>query len=1129
MPLIFSAYVLAAGMALHAGIQSALIAATGYRQGLHAAFALSCVCAATFQVASACLYTLHAPLFADIAFRIQVASSALFMIPFTAFVAAYSGRELSLRRLAGLVILFCALALLAAFSAYGLRFTAVEFSAPLLMPWGEELVSFVGRVHFGSWLLRAVYGGVFLWTLARSVTQFHTGQRRDALFLAVCIVLLSVSMGCALLTDLRLHRSFYWEGFAYLGFVLLMNFSLSLDVRTHSLCLTESIADLEKTQAELQQSELRLRILGDRLPDSYLYEYSRDAQGRPQFLYLSSGIERLHGIAAAEALADAGKLIAQIAAEQLPSYRAAEAESERQMSDFAMDIRMCRADGQWRWLQMRSSPRSDGRGGIVWDGVATDITERVALMQALENNNAMLRRINYAQQNFIASDDPLASFEYLLQQLLEATDSRFGLIGEVMIDAEGCPFLKTFVLSDIAWNAESRRLYDENGGYGIEFRNLRGLFGTVMTRGDTVIVNNFNEIKEHGLQHPVGHPPIDTFMGIPIYCGDAVAGLAGLANRSGGYDPAVARSVEQYMTTCATLIDAYRNKRIRQEAEAALRLHASVFDNAWEGIAITDAGGKMLSVNKAFLQLTGYSEDEVLGNNPRMLSSGRQDAAFYQAMWHTITTHGHWRGEVWNRKKNGELYAGILTISAVRDAGGAFSNYVGIFADITDLKNTQQRLEYLANYDALTGLPNRILLADRLQQGIAHAQRSGTLLAVCFMDLDGFKPVNDKYGHEIGDRLLTAVGERLANVVCSGDTVARLGGDEFVLLLLDAADTDEVGAAVARILAAVAAPFGVDNLQLYVSASLGLTLYPLDTADCDTLLRHADAAMYEAKQAGRNRFHLFDAQLDQELQMHQQALQRLGSALRENEFRLYYQPKINLRSGEIVGMEALLRWRHPERGLLHPSEFLPLAESTDLIIEIGAWVLNVALAQIRQWRRHGLEVPVSVNVAARQLQHPDFLSALNTVLIQYADVPSSLLELEILETAALETEQCAEVVRDAYQRFGIASSLDDFGTGYSSLAYLKRLPVKMLKIDQSFVRNMLDDRENQAVIAGIVQLAKVFRRKVLAEGVETGRHAAKLLEMGCELAQGYGIAPPMPVGEATLWLKERKQAPLRLP
>lgn len=1117
IPLVFALYFFAAGITLYEALHNALIGLYGYRRSLFASFALTCLCSAIFQVASGCLYIADSLTFADVVFRVQLAAAALFFIPFTVFVTLYAGQTASKRQIAGMVICFGAIALLIAFSSYGMRFSALEFAAPLVMPWGEKLNRFSGNIDGAGWLLRILFWLVFMWALAYVLARYRTGQRHSALFLAVCILLLMSSYIWGTLIDLGLVKSIYLAGFAYLGFVLLMSFSLSLDIHAQTVRLTNTVANLQKTETSLRESESRLRNLGDRLPDSYLYEYTKKDDGVPKFLYLSSGVERLHGVKVKEVLFDAGKLFAQIAPEQLRDYYAAEAASMRDKTGFAMDMRICRADGQWRWLQFSSSPRRKIDGRVVWDGVATDITERIALLQALEKNIAMLRRINYTQQRFIETGNPLESFGFLLKQLLEATGSESGFIGTLLTSTNGHPYLSLYALSDTACNGAARAGIDKNSAQEMECHHLDGLVGAVMAHGESVIANDIaDDSRLSGIS--VLFTQIKAFLGIPIYYGADMVGIAGLANRRGGYDETVVKSLTQYVTTCAIMIDAYRNKRIRQEAEAALVLHASVFENAWEGIIITDARCRILTVNEAFLHMSGYSKEEVLGKNLKMLGSGRQNAGFYKAMWDAINSTGHWRGEIWNRKKNGELYAEILTLSAVKSVQGEITNYVGIFADITELKKTQQRLEHLANYDPVTGLPNRILLADRLQQSLAQAARNEALLAVCFIDLDGFKLINDKYGHETGDKLLMAVAKRLSDAVRGGDTVSRLGGDEFVILLVNVADMDEIGSAMSRILDSVAASFTIDNHKLHISASLGLTIFPLDNSDCDALVRHADSAMYEAKQAGRNRFHLFDAGLDQQTQIRHKLLQRLRNALRQHEFRLYYQPKVNLRTGRVIGMEALLRWQHPERGLLTPSEFLPLTESSDLIVEIGDWVLDNVLAQIRDWRQRDLEMQVSVNVAARQLQHPNFLAGLGAVLAKYPDVPASLLELEILETAALETGQCSKVVMNAYKLLGISFALDDFGTGYSTLAYLKQLPVKMLKIDQAFVRDMLEDREDQAIIKGIVQLAEVFRVKVLAEGVESSHHAAKLLEMGCDLAQGWGIAPPMPVDEVISWV-----------
>lgn len=557
----------------------------------------------------------------------------------------------------------------------------------------------------------------------------------------------------------------------------------------------------------------------------------------------------------------------------------------------------------------------------------------------------------------------------------------------------------------------------------------------------------------------------------------------------------------------------------RLHAESRQRLAASVFDNAHEGIMITDPQGVIIEVNNTFTELTGYSHAEAVGRNADLLKSGHHDAEFYREMWATIRQLGHWRGEVWNRKKSGEIFVELLTISAVRDLSGAVSQYVAIFSDITVLKEHQRRLEHLAHFDALTQLPNRMLLADRLELAMANAARNDTLLAVCYLDLDGFKPVNDQYGHAAGDHLLVEVARRLKACVRGGDTVARLGGDEFVLLLSGVADEHECDLALGRISASLARPFEVAAHPVTISASVGVTLYPNDGSDADALLRHADQAMYVAKQAGRNRYHLFDPESDRRTRRRRDDMAQIRKALSENEFRLHYQPKVDMRLGRVVGAEALIRWQHPERGLLMPGDFLPSIEGTELAIELGDWVIRHALVQLDAWQRAGLRLALSINISGEHLQHPGFAESLRAHLADFPAVSPADLELEILETAAIEDIARVAGLFEECRRLGVSFALDDFGTGYSSLTYFRRLPAEMLKIDQSFVRDMLDDPEDLAIVEGVIGLTRAFRRQVIAEGVETVEHGLVLLLLGCDLAQGYGIARPMPADALPGWIR----------
>lgn len=541
-------------------------------------------------------------------------------------------------------------------------------------------------------------------------------------------------------------------------------------------------------------------------------------------------------------------------------------------------------------------------------------------------------------------------------------------------------------------------------------------------------------------------------------------------------------------------------------------------DSIRDGVILTDADNRIIDVNPAFSVITGYDREEILGRFPAILGSDHHDDGFYQAMWDSLRRTGRWRGEIRDRRKNGEDYPALLDITVVKDEIGRVARHIGVFTDIGPLRGAQEQLERLAHFDTLTELPNRKLLTERLQQASDLAKRNNQLLAVMFMDLDNFKAINDHFGHVTGDKLLVIIAQRLRQVIRAGDTVARLGGDEFALIVNGLPNVDELENVANRILALTAAPCQIDGRQHILSASLGITVYPFDNADPETLLRHADQAMYQSKQSGRNRYHLFDAEQDLLAHSRRQMLERLREALANEEFELHYQPKVNLRSGKVIGVEALLRWRHPERGLVPPGEFLPLIEHDDLIIDIGKWVVRSALALITEWSTAGLDLPISVNIAARQLQRPDFIDCLHQCLADYPEVPYGSLELEILESAALENTAHVRDVINTCQRLGVGFALDDFGTGYASLSYLRDIPADVLKIDQCFVRDVLEDADDLTLIDGIISLANAFRRVVVAEGVETAEQGVLLMRLGCDIAQGYGIARPMPAAEIPAWV-----------
>jgi diguanylate cyclase (GGDEF)-like protein/PAS domain S-box-containing protein len=569
---------------------------------------------------------------------------------------------------------------------------------------------------------------------------------------------------------------------------------------------------------------------------------------------------------------------------------------------------------------------------------------------------------------------------------------------------------------------------------------------------------------------------------------------------------------------CIGVVAVVRDISERKLAEKQLRLAASVFQFAHDGIYITDADGVILEINRAFEEITGYHRNDVVGKRADVLSSGKHPPEFFAVMKEDLQHHGYWSGEIWNRRKDGELVAELLTISAVRNEAGAATHYVGVFTDITALKQSQNQMERLAYYDALTQLPNRSLFTDRFRIALAQSERSGELLAVGYLDLDGFKPVNDKFGHAVGDQLLQEVARRMDRCVRSGDTASRIGGDEFALLITGLRSEEESEQAVARLLAALSEPYVLEEHHLHITASLGYTLFPYDDGDADALLRHADQAMYTAKHAGRNRYVRFDSEHDRRTMEQQDLLQRIGSGLAAGEFELYYQPKVDMRQQRVVGVEALIRWNHPERGLLLPYDFLPLTENMDLTVDIGNWVLNEALNQGVEWRREGLSLPVSVNISPRHLQDTNFVSHLRSLFERYPDLDENHLELEILESTAFEDVSLVSAVIRECADMGVTFALDDFGTGYSTLIYLRHLPAQVLKIDQTFVRDMVHDLESFAIVESVLGLAAAFKRQAVAEGVETREQTELLRQLGCDVLQGYGVAEPMPADRIMDWV-----------
>ncbi len=546
-----------------------------------------------------------------------------------------------------------------------------------------------------------------------------------------------------------------------------------------------------------------------------------------------------------------------------------------------------------------------------------------------------------------------------------------------------------------------------------------------------------------------------------------------------------------------------------REVDERLRLAASVFENALEGVVITDPDGTIVEVNRAFSDILGYSRDEVIGHNPRLWQSGYQNKDFYRGMWRALLETGHWRGELWNRRKDGSVFPEWQTISSVHDQSGHLTHYVGIFSDISRIKQSQAQLDHLAHYDPLTDLPNRLLLQERLEQAIRHAERHQTQFAVIFLDIDHFKHINESLGHPVGDKLLTEVAARLRSQIRSDDTLSRVGGDEFVLLLETIDTPAHIGTLAQELLRSFNQPFLLETHELNLTASLGISLYPQNGTDPVTLLRNADAAMYRSKDRGRNIYHFYTEELTQNVVERVSLENHLRYAIERDELFLVYQPQVDLKSGRCVGVEALLRWRHPELGLVSPAKFIPFAEETGLIHNIGQWVLTNACRQGKRWLQQGLDFgTLAVNIAGSQIERGNLVNDVTQALAD-SGLPPTRLELEVTEGFVMQQPEVAIEQLNTLRQLGIILSIDDFGTGYSSLSYLKRLPIHKLKIDQSFVRDIPIDSDDMAICKAIIAMGESLGLSVIAEGVETQAQADFLLRQGCPQAQGYLYSKPL--------------------
>ena len=642
----------------------------------------------------------------------------------------------------------------------------------------------------------------------------------------------------------------------------------------------------------------------------------------------------------------------------------------------------------------------------------------------------------------------------------------------------------------------------------------RGAVGTAVREGNPVWIHDYlNDPRGLAWHEQAARDGWGAVAGLPLTReGQVIGAFALISSEPQAFDEEIRKLLVEMAADISFALGLFAREAESHRNEEQLKLAAKVFEQSAEGIIITDASNAILMVNRAFSGITGYSADEVLGENPGMMSSGRHDPAFYKDMWESIHSVGYWHGEIWNRRKDGDIFPELASISRVVDADNRVSHYVGIFSDISERKANEAHIHRLAHFDALTGLPNRSLLADRVGQALNRMERSNEPLALVFLDLDRFKNVNDSLGHRIGDELLIQVAERLKALLRDEDTVSRLGGDEFILVL-PGASADGAAHVAEKVLAALSTPYRIEQHELTITPSLGIAMYPLDGTSYEALSMCADAAMYRAKQGGRHTYRFFTREMQERSERTLQLENALRRVLENNQLQLHFQPQMSLETNQIIGAEALLRWHHPEFGMVSPGDFIPIAEDSGLILPIGEWVLRTAVRQMKEWMTSGLApIVVAVNLSAIQFRRADLPHLVSSVLDEFG-LPPEYLELELTEGVAMENPLAAIEMMNILHARGIRMSIDDFGTGYSSLSYLKRFKVYKLKIDQSFVRDISCDPEDEAIVDAIIGMSRSLGLQTIAEGVETAEQLAFLRSKGCNEVQGYFFGKPMPATE----------------
>ena len=774
-------------------------------------------------------------------------------------------------------------------------------------------------------------------------------------------------------------------------------------------------------------------------------------------------------------------------------------------------------DGSEYWVDASVSVITDDDGRIThYVAAKEDISQRKRIELALARKTAMYALLSRVNNAIVKSTDAGRLFAEICRDAVALGGFTLAWIGRVEADGH-VAVASSFGVGDCADYPATVAIH-----VSADLPSGRGATGTAIRENRPVVNNQLLEDAANNPWHSAAERyDLHSSIALPIAGGDFRGALNIYSRVEGHFDEDIIALLKEVAGDISFALRKIADTASRERAEAQLALYAQVFGNSSDGMTITDAENRIVAVNQSFVDITGYTREDVIGQNPRLLASGRHGREFYENMWSSLNEHGSWQGEIWNRRKNGDLFPEWVTINVVRDRDGKITNHFAVFSDLVQ-KKAAEELSRLKRFDALTGLPNPLMMEDRICEAIVHARQHGRYVGLMFINLDHFHMVNDLFGHVAGDQVLRHSAQRLVDVVGTRGTVSRFSGDIFVVALPDLNASSEINPLAAAMLTAIAEPYSVDGQAINLSARIGIAVYPNDGDDFTTLMKNADAALLDAKIGGKNSFRFFTARMNE----HAQRLLTIGGelrdAIREQRLLLHYQPQVDLGNGRIVGFEALVRIAHPERGLIPPGDFIPIAEENGMINELGNWVIDEACRQRRAWLDAGLgDFVVAINLSALQLGDPALPAFVRAALARHG-IPGHLIELEFTESALMKKVGHTLGLMNEFRALGLRLSIDDFGTGYSSLSYLRQFPLDKLKIDQSFVRNLADRGSDASIVQAVIALARALRLSTIAEGVETEAQRAELQLLGCDEMQGYLFSRPLPAAAASALLQGRR-------